>query len=161
MNECGCWVKGSVADFKRQKQKTPRSKDFSGFSGENCLLLYALGAPASNIRVVWSPGPLIKFSPALLDLPPELRCMRYPIPYAGNARTHERAVHALVCAALGRARVVKVRGVVMAKRTPEICEPCLEAVTNKWPQGLKHFFPSFPMAVNELCTTTNAVSKTI
>ena len=87
--------------------------------------------------------------------------MRYPIPYAGNARTRERALHALVCAALGRARVVKVRGVVMAKRTPEICEPCLEAVTNKWPQGLKHFFPSFPMAIDELCTTTNGVSKTI
>jgi hypothetical protein len=51
-----------------------------------------------------------------------------------------------------------VRGVVMAKRTPEICELCLGAVTNIWPQGLKLLFPK---ATIELCTTTNAESKTI
>ena len=51
MNECGCRVKRGVADFAWQmsakKQKTPRSFDGSGFSGETCLLLCALSEERS------------------------------------------------------------------------------------------------------------------
>ena len=51
--------KCDATNATEQKQKTPRSCDDSGFSGETCLLLlaYSLGAPASNIRVgsAWEP----------------------------------------------------------------------------------------------------------
>ena len=140
--------------FQTPKNKKPRGLMTSrGFRVKPvcCFVRYVWSAPATNIRVVGSPRPLMKFSPALRNLPPELRCMRKPVPNAGNARTHERA-------ACCRARVVKVRGVVMAKRTPEICEPCLGAVTHIGPQGLKLLSPK---ATIELCMTTNAESETI
>ena len=127
VNVCGCWVKRRVADFNWQmsakKQKTPRSFDVSGFSGETCLLLYALGAPATNVRVVWPPGPLIKISPAfglvsVLRQPPTRvidRCMPLLMSHARIASTDERAAEAPVRAAHGRAWVLMLRWVVMVK----------------------------------------------